>query len=54
MENNEFKGARILLVEDEETLAVGLEFNLADEEYNVDWAKDGRQALDFSILIFTI
>ena len=28
MENNDYKGARILLVEDEETLADGLEFNL--------------------------
>jgi hypothetical protein len=28
MENNAIIGKRILLVEDEETLAVGLEFNL--------------------------
>ena len=39
---NEFKGSRILLVEDEETLALGLEFNLTDEGYTVEWAKDGR------------
>jgi two-component system, OmpR family, alkaline phosphatase synthesis response regulator PhoP len=45
MENNDYKGARILLVEDEETLAVGLEFNLTDEGYAVKWAKDGREAL---------
>jgi len=45
MEINDFKGARILLVEDEETLAVGLEFNLIDEGYTVTWAKDGREAL---------
>lgn len=44
---NEFKGSRILLVEDEETLALGLEFNLTDEGYVVEWAKDGRQALEF-------
>ncbi|MDR3669076.1 MAG: response regulator transcription factor [Ignavibacteriaceae bacterium] len=45
MENNEYKGARILLVEDEETLAGGLEFNLTDEGYLVKWARDGREAL---------
>ena len=38
---------KILLVEDEETLAVGLEYNLTEEGYDVDWAKDGKQALDF-------
>jgi len=43
---NEYQGARILLVEDEETLAVGLEFNLTDEGYFVKWAKDGRQAME--------
>lgn len=37
---------KILLVEDEETLAVGLEFNLTEEGYSVSWAKDGRVALD--------
>ncbi|MEW6196400.1 MAG: response regulator transcription factor [Bacteroidota bacterium] len=46
MESNSFKGSKILLVEDEETLAVGLEFNLADEGYIIDWAKDGKEALD--------
>src|ERR1017187_3492552 len=45
MENNDYKGARILLVEDEETLAAGLEFNLIDEGYLVKWARDGREAL---------
>ena len=44
MENNDYKGARILLVEDEETLAAGLEFNLTDEGYFVKWARDGREA----------
>ncbi len=38
---------RILLVEDEETLAVGLEYNLFEEGYEVHWAKDGREALAF-------
>jgi DNA-binding response OmpR family regulator len=39
-------GNKILLVEDEETLAVGLEFNLTEEGYLVVWAKDGKVALD--------
>lgn len=47
MENNLFKGSKILLAEDEETLAIGLEYNLTDEGYIVDWAKDGKQALQF-------
>ena len=47
MENNSFKSIKILLAEDEETLAVGLEYNLNDEGYTVDWAKDGKQALHF-------
>ncbi|TFH02799.1 MAG: response regulator transcription factor [Calditrichales bacterium] len=40
-------GQFILLVEDEESLAIGLEFNLKEEGYEVDWASDGRKALDF-------
>lgn len=47
MEINEFANSRILLVEDEENLAIGLEFNLNDEGYSVDWARDGKQALEF-------
>ncbi|MBI1936878.1 MAG: response regulator transcription factor [Ignavibacteriales bacterium] len=47
METNQIKESRILLVEDEETLAVGLEYNLNDEGYIVEWAKDGKEALDF-------
>ena len=43
----DFKGNRILLVEDEETLAVGLEYNLTEEGYIVNWAKNGREAIDF-------
>jgi DNA-binding response OmpR family regulator len=46
MENNIILARKILLVEDEETLAVGLEFNLQEEGYLVDWAKDGKQALE--------
>lgn len=37
--------SKILLVEDEETLALGLEFNLTDEGYEVEWARNGKQAL---------
>jgi two-component system alkaline phosphatase synthesis response regulator PhoP len=43
---NPFKGSRILLVEDEETLAVGLEYNLSEEGYVVTWVDDGRKAID--------
>jgi DNA-binding response OmpR family regulator len=45
METDITGNENILLVEDEETLAIGLEYNLADEGYAVDWAKDGRMAL---------
>jgi len=41
-----YAGSKILLVEDEETLAVGLEYNLTEEGYKVIWVKDGKQALD--------
>ena len=60
MEINDYKGARILLVEDEETLTVGLEFNLTDEGYSVKWARDGREALEvfdsgsFDLLILDV
>ncbi len=47
MNQNEFAGSQILLVEDEETLAVGLEYNLRAEGYAVTWAPDGRKALEF-------
>ncbi len=36
---------RILLVEDEESLAIGLEYNLNEEGYEVLRASDGEQAL---------
>lgn len=47
MHNNATYGSKILLAEDEESLAVGLEYNLSDEGYKVDWAKDGRAALEY-------
>lgn len=37
---------KILLVEDEDNLAIGLEFNLTEEGYEVVRAKDGKEALD--------
>ncbi len=39
--------SKILLVEDEETLAIGLRYNLTEENYRVVWAKDGREALKY-------
>jgi DNA-binding response OmpR family regulator len=41
-----FKGSKILLVEDEESLAVGLEYNLTQEGYRVTRASDGKEALE--------
>jgi DNA-binding response OmpR family regulator len=46
MSNNEFTGSKILLVEDEESLAIGLEYNLSREGYQVDRAADGRKAVE--------
>ena len=37
--------ARLLVVEDEEALAEGLRFNLQRKHYEVDVARDGREAL---------
>lgn len=42
-----YKNSKILLVEDEESLAAGLEYNLTEEGYLVKWAKDGRDAVKF-------
>ena len=41
MQNN-----KILLVEDESSLAMGLEFNLKEEGYIVKWVDDGQKAVD--------
>jgi two-component system alkaline phosphatase synthesis response regulator PhoP len=46
MGKNELSGHRILLVEDEESLAIGLEYNLKEEGYAVTLAADGKQAID--------
>jgi len=45
MNNNEHQESRILLAEDEENLAVGLEYNLREEGFQVVWAADGKKAL---------
>ena len=44
--DNKFSGSKILLAEDEETLASGLEYNLSEEGYAVTWAEDGKKALE--------
>ncbi len=44
--DNSIKNSRILLVEDEENLAAGLVYNLADEGYKTELAKDGREAVN--------
>lgn len=46
MSENSVINSRILLVEDEESLAAGLEYNLQEEGYNVTRAEDGRKALN--------
>jgi two-component system, OmpR family, alkaline phosphatase synthesis response regulator PhoP len=45
MSHNKKNTVKILLVEDEESLAIGLEYNLTEEGYHVKIARDGRQAL---------
>jgi DNA-binding response OmpR family regulator len=46
MNNTIPQKTKILLVEDEESLAVGLTFNLSEEGYEVIWVADGRKALE--------
>jgi len=45
VETNGVEGSVILLVEDEESLAIGLEYNLTEEGYRVIRAADGAEAL---------
>jgi two-component system alkaline phosphatase synthesis response regulator PhoP len=42
--NKSFSGGRILLVEDEDSLAIGLVYNLSEEGYRVTRAADGLAA----------
>ncbi len=46
MKRNNQSSYRILLVEDEESLAVGLEYNLHEEGYEVTLAADGEESLE--------
>jgi len=46
MNRKTFKGSRILLVEDEESLAAGLNYNLQEEGYQVYWVQDGQKAIE--------
>lgn len=46
MKSEQFNDNKILLVEDEESLAIGLEYNLSEEGFDITLAKDGKQALD--------
>ncbi len=39
-------GSKILIVEDEESLAIGLEYNLSEEGYRIKRAADGKQAME--------
>ena len=47
MNKNIYTGSRILLVEDEDSLAIGLEYNLSEEGYIVERAADGEEALEY-------
>ena len=47
MPENISRSSRILLVEDEETLAIGLEYNLTEEGFSVKWARNGKEAIEF-------
>jgi len=46
MSENQFKGSRILIIEDEESLAIGLEYNLSEEGYIIERAEDGLKAIE--------
>jgi two-component system, OmpR family, alkaline phosphatase synthesis response regulator PhoP len=47
MSDEQLDKSKILLVEDEENLALGLEYNLTEEGYEVILARDGKQAIKF-------
>ena len=47
MSDEQIDKSRILLVEDEENLAHGLEYNLTEEGYRVTLARDGKEAIKF-------
>jgi len=47
MNDEQLEKSRILLVEDEENLALGLEYNLTADGYLVTIARDGKEAIKF-------
>jgi len=60
MSEEQLNQSNILLVEDEENLAHGLEYNLSEEGYKVTLAKDGREAIklfddnEFDLIVLDI
>ena len=60
MNDTQTVNPKILLVEDEENLAHGLEYNLSEEGYIVTLAKDGREAIklfdenEFDLIVLDI
>jgi DNA-binding response OmpR family regulator len=46
MSKNNYNGSKILLVEDEKSMAIGLEYNLTEEGFEVEWAPDGKIAIE--------
>jgi len=60
MSEEQLSQSNILLVEDEENLAHGLEYNLSEEGYKVTLAKDGREAIklfdenEFDLIVLDI
>jgi two-component system alkaline phosphatase synthesis response regulator PhoP len=47
MNKNSTRGKKLLLVEDEDALAMGLEYNLSEEGYLVKRAANGKEALEY-------
>jgi two-component system alkaline phosphatase synthesis response regulator PhoP len=60
MSEEQLEKSKILLVEDEENLALGLEYNLTAEGYAVILARDGKEAIkcfdenDFDLIVLDI
>ena len=45
---------KILLIEDEESLALGLDYNLTEEGYYVVWADNGKSGIEKFLTDFWI
>lgn len=58
--DNFIRGGKILVVEDEESIAIGLEYNLSEEGYDVTIAHDASEAMklfnqnDYDLIILDI